>query len=324
MAPAESFAPRTLLGKSPQIVEVYKTLARATMSPSNVLIIGESGTGKELVARGIHDNSPRRSKAFVAVNCGALTESLLESELFGHVKGSFTGAIAKKPGLFEDANGGTVFLDEIGDMPLSIQVKVLRVIQEGEFKPVGSNEMKKCDVRIIAATHRDLEAQVAEGKFREDLYYRLKVVLIELPPLRDRMGDLPELVGSFLARFADKIGKKVSHISEEAMELLYHYPWPGNVRELEHAIERAVTMTRTNVLYPEDFPPEIVQYQHAEQAASKEPPPTSLEDVEREHILRVLEEAGYNKSKAAAILGIDRKTLHRKAQRYKIHLKEKE
>jgi two-component system response regulator HydG len=179
-------------------------------------------------------------------------------------------------------------------------------------------------VRIIAATHRDLEAQVAEGKFREDLYYRLKVVLIELPPLRDRMGDLPELVGSFLARFADKIGKKVSHISEEAMELLYRYPWPGNVRELEHAIERAVTMTRTTVLYPEDFPPEIVQYERTGEAASKEPPPTSLEDVEREHILRVLEEAGYNKSKAAAILGIDRKTLHRKAQRYKIHLKDKE
>jgi len=321
--PAESFRPKTLIGKSPQIVEVYRTLARATLSPSNVLLIGESGTGKELVARGIHDNSQRRAKKFVAVNCGALTETLLESELFGHVKGAFTGAIVNKAGLFEDANGGTLFLDEIGDIPPSLQVKLLRVLQEGEFKPVGSNETRRVDVRLIAATHVNLENMVAEGKFREDLYYRLKVIQIDLPPLRERMGDLPELVNHFVAVHAERIGKRVSHISEEAMAALANYPWPGNIRELEHAIERAVTMTRTTVLYPEDFPPEIAAVS-GESALSAGGTPTSLEEVERQHIMRVLEEANYNKSKAAAILGIDRKTLHRKAQRYRIRLPDKE
>jgi two-component system response regulator AtoC len=331
-SPTSGFAPKTLIGKSPLIVEVYKTLARATMSTSNVLIIGESGTGKELVARGIHENSTRRARRFVAVNCGALAESLLESELFGHVKGSFTGAVGNKVGLFEEANGGTIFLDEIGDVSPGMQVKLLRILQEGEYKPVGSAETKKADVRIIAATHANLENQVKEGRFREDLYYRLKVIQIELPPLRDRIGDLPDLVNHFVNLFSERTRKKISHISEEAMRLLIRYHWPGNVRELEHAIERAVAMTRTTVLYPEDFPAEIF---HAEGEASKMPapvspdlaskemPPDSLEDVERSHILKVLEEANYNKSKAAAILGIDRKTLHRKAQRYQIDLKKK-
>jgi DNA-binding NtrC family response regulator len=318
-----SFAPRSLIGKSPKIVEVYKTLARATLSPSNVLIVGESGTGKELVARGIHEHSARRQKKFVAVNCGALAETLLESELFGHVKGSFTGAVANKVGLFEEADGGTLFLDEIGDISPALQVKLLRVIQEGEFKPVGSTETRQADVRLIAATHRNLEGYVSEGRFRDDLYYRLKVVQIELPPLRERLEDLPELVTHFVGRFAERMGKAVSHVSEEAMALLCAYPWPGNVRELEHAIERAVTMTRTTVLYPEDFPAEIGQYRPGDSALDRQIPPTSLEDVERQHILRVLEEAGYNKSKAAAKLGIDRKTLHRKAQRYKIQLRDK-
>jgi DNA-binding NtrC family response regulator len=318
-----SFAPKSLIGKSPKIVEVYKTLARATMSPSNVLIIGESGTGKELVARGIHDHSSRRQKKFVAVNCGALAENLLESELFGHMRGSFTGAVGNKIGLFEEADGGTLFLDEIGDVSPAMQVKLLRAIQEGEFKPVGSTETRKVDVRLIAATHRNLENFVAEGRFREDLYYRLKVIQIELPPLRERQEDLPDLVGHFLGRYAERIGKAVSHVSDEAMQLFYAYPWPGNVRELEHAIERAVTMTRTTVLYPEDFPAEIARYKAGDLPLDREIPPTSLEEVERQHILRVLEEANYNKSKAAAKLGIDRKTLHRKAQRYKIPLREK-
>lgn len=318
-----SFAPKSFIGKSPKVVEVYKTLARATMSPSNVLIIGESGTGKELVARGIHDHSPRREKRFIAVNCGALSENLLESELFGHVKGSFTGAIANKNGLFEEANEGTLFLDEIGDISPALQVKLLRAIQEGEFKPVGSNETRKVDVRLIAATHRNLDAFVAEGRFREDLFYRLKVIEIDLPPLRERLEDLPELVGHFLTRYSERIRKPVSHVADEAMVLLARYPWPGNVRELEHAIERAVTMTRTTVLYPEDFPAEIREYERGDSVLEKDMTPTSLEDVERQHILRVLEEAGYNKSKAAAKLGIDRKTLHRKAQRYKIQLPDK-
>ena len=320
MPESQSFPARTLIGKSPRIVEVYKTLARATLSPSNVLIVGESGTGKELVARGIHENSPRRGKPFVAVNCGALTETLLESELFGHVKGAFTGAIGAKTGLFQEAHGGTLFLDEIGDIPLSLQVKLLRVLQEGEIKPVGSAESHHVDVRVIAATHRDLEAAVAKELFREDLYYRLKVILIDLPPLRSRMEDLPALVDHFLARYAQRIHKPVSHISEEAMRMLMAYHWPGNVRELEHAIERAVTMTRTTVLYPEDFPPEI---RAIEKSSSPAIPTNSLEELEKAHILKVLEENQFNKSKAASVLGIDRKTLHRKAQRYGIRMEDK-
>lgn len=319
--PRGQLAPKGLIGRSPKIVEVYKTLARATLSPSTVLIVGESGTGKELVARGIHEHSDRRSRSFVAVNCSALTDSLLESELFGHVRGAFTGAVQNKIGLFEEAAGGTLFLDEIGDISAALQVKLLRVLQEGEYKAVGSTETKHSDVRIIAATHVDLDAAVAEGRFREDLYYRLKVISIELPPLRDRLEDLPDLVSLFVARYGDLVDKPVSHVSNDAMTQLLRYPWPGNVRELEHAIERAVTMTRTTVLYPEDFPPEI--FNHGAGNVLSAQSSSSLEEVERMHILRVLEDAGFNKSKAAQLLGIDRKTLHRKAQRYKIRLAEK-
>jgi two-component system response regulator AtoC len=317
-APTSPFASRKLIGKAPKIVEVYKTLARATLSQSNVLILGESGTGKELVARAIHENSTRRTAKFVAVNCGALAETLLESELFGHVKGAFTGAVSNQPGLFAEADRGTLFLDEIGDISGSLQVKLLRVLQEGEFKPVGSNENHRVDVRLIAATHRDLDEGVRRGTFREDLYYRLKVILIDLPPLRERMDDLPDLVSHFLGINAEKTGKRISHIAPEAMELLQGYEWPGNIRELEHAIERAVAMTRTTVLYPEDFPVEMGKMTEPETPGS--PKPIALEDVEREHILKVLQEFNFNKSKAAARLGIDRKTLYRKAQRYKINL----
>jgi DNA-binding NtrC family response regulator len=319
-----------LIGKSPRIVDVYKTLARAAMSASTVLVIGESGTGKELVARAIHDNGPRRSKRFVAVNCGALAENLLESELFGHVRGSFTGAVADKRGLFEEANGGTLFLDEIGDITPALQIKLLRVLQENEFKPVGSNETRRSDVRVIAATHRDLESLVRAGRFREDLFYRLKVIQIDLPPLRERMEDLSELVGHFLARYAEKNKKAVSHVSDEAMALLRAYAWPGNIRELEHAIERAVAMTNTSVLFPEDFPPEISRPGAAPAASAPAPAtagsagaPPSLEDMEKAHILTVLQQVNYNKSKASELLGIDRATLYRKAQRYGIDLRGK-
>ena len=320
-------AAKGLIGKSPKIVEVYKTLARAAMSSSTVLVIGESGTGKELVARAIHDNSQRRAKRFVAVNCGALTESLLESELFGHVKGSFTGAMSDKRGLFEEASGGTLFLDEIGDITAALQIKLLRVLQENEIKSVGSNETRKVDVRVIAATHRDLETFVKSGKFREDLYYRLKVISIELPPLRGRMEDLPDLVGHFLARFAEKNKKAVSHVSDEAMALLRSYTWPGNIRELEHAIERAVAMTNTTVLFPEDFPVEISRVGGAGPSAAVPLAPggviNSLEEMEKAHIVKVLQDVGFNKSKASEILGIDRATLYRKAQRYGIDLRGK-
>ncbi len=319
---------KVLIGKSPKIVEVYKTLARAAMSTSTVLVIGESGTGKELVARAIHDNCGRKNRKFIAVNCGALAENLLESELFGHIKGAFTGAVSDKRGLFEEANNGTLFLDEIGDISPSLQIKLLRVLQEGEFKPVGFNETRKSDVRVITATHRDLDAMVKAGKFREDLYYRLKVISIELPPLRERMEDLPELVGFFLSRYSDKNKKNVSHISDEAIELLKNYSWPGNIRELEHAIERAIAMTNTSVLFPEDFPPEISRGNlenslSAIESMDSDSSKTSLEDMEKAHILKVLLDVGYNKSKASEVLGIDRATLYRKAQRYGIDLRGK-
>jgi len=313
--------PKGLIGKSPKIVEVYKVLARAALSTSTVLVIGESGTGKELVARAIHQNSSRRNKAFVAVNCGALAEGLLESELFGHVKGAFTGALSHRKGLFEEANGGTLFLDEIGDVSPALQVKLLRVLQEGEIKAVGASESSKVDVRVIAATHRDLDQLVKSGKFREDLYYRLRVIAIEIPPLRERLEDLSELVGHFLARYSDKNKKTVSHVSDEAMALLREYPWPGNVRELEHAIERAVAMTNASVLYPEDFPSEVLRGAGEDGIGAESS--TSLEEMEKAHIVKVLQEVHFNKSKASEALGIDRATLYRKAQRYGIDLRGK-
>ncbi len=325
-SPPLDVSSKGLIGKSPKIVEVYKTVARAAMSASTVLVIGESGTGKELVARAIHDNGPRRSKHFVAVNCGALAENLLESELFGHVKGSFTGALADKRGLFEDANGGTLFLDEIGDISQALQVKLLRVLQEGEFKPVGSIDVRKADVRVIAATHRDLETLVKNAKFREDLFYRLKVISIELPPLRERLEDLPDLINHFVAKYAARNKKAVSHVSDDAMLLLRQYSWPGNVRELEHAIERAVAMTNTSILFPEDFPSEIgtgLPQSGATRGARGESGKSSLEDMEKVHILKVLQDVNYNKSKASEVLGIDRATLYRKAQRYGIDLRGK-
>lgn len=312
---------RKLIGSSPKIVEVYKTIARATLSASTVLIRGESGTGKELVSRAIHENSDRKGKKFVAVNCGALTETLLESELFGYVKGAFTGAQADKKGLFEEANGGTLFLDEIGDITPALQVKLLRVLQEGEIKPVGSNQPVKVNVRIIAATHRDLAAFVAQGKFREDLYYRLKVIEIEIPPLRERKEDIPELSQLFLKKYASRTGKAIHAISPDGMKALLGYHWPGNVRELEHQIERAVTMTGASVLSQDDF--ELARKEPAEAApeAGTGAEQKSLEEIEKIHILRVLKEVDYNKSKASEILGIDRATLYRKAQRYGIALK---
>jgi two-component system response regulator AtoC len=319
-------AAKGIIGKSPRIVEVYKTLARAAMSSSTVLINGESGTGKELVARAIHTNSSRRYKKFIAVNCGAIAETLLESELFGHVKGSFTGAMSDKRGLFEEANGGTIFLDEIGDVTPALQIKLLRVLQENEVKPVGASESRKVDVRVIAATHRDLEDMVKTGKFRDDLFYRLKVISIDLPSLRERMEDLPDLVDHFLARYAEKNKKAVSHVSTEAMELLKTYSWPGNIRELEHAIERAVAMTNTTILFPDDFPVEVQRGTAAAAAsaqAASQPGGHSLEDLEKAHIVKVLQEVGFNKSKASEVLGIDRATLYRKAQRYGIDLRGK-
>lgn len=317
---------KTLIGRSPKIVGVYKTMARASLSQSNVLIVGETGTGKELVARAIHENSSRHERKFVAVNCGALAENLLESELFGHVRGAFTGAIADKRGLFEEANGGTLLLDEIGDIGPSLQIKLLRVLQEGELRQVGGKEVRRTDVRVIAATHRSLETLVRAGRFREDLYYRLKVLTVSLPPLKERREDLPDLIHYFLGRYAEMNHKPVYHVSPDAMRCLERYAWPGNIRELEHAIERAVAMTRTDVIYPEDLPEEIVAATTG--PGSEEPvtlrlASTSLDSLEKAHIERMLEEANVNKTRASALLGIDRATLYRKAHRYGIALERK-
>ena len=317
-------APKGLIGSSPRMVDVYKTIARATLSTSTVLIRGESGTGKELVSRAVHQNSDRKLKKFVAVNCGALTETLLESELFGHVKGAFTGAQTDKKGLFEEANGGTLFLDEIGDITPGLQVKLLRVLQEGEIKPVGSNAQVKVNVRIVAATHRNLDEMVDQGKFREDLFYRLKVIEVEIPPLRDRKEDISELAGVFLKKYSGKLRKKVNEISKEGLQSLLNYGWPGNVRELEHQIERAVALTSSSVLTADDF--NFTQVGASEVKTASSAPRTgadqrSLEEMERAHILLVLKQVDYNKSKASEVLGIDRATLYRKAQKYGITLK---
>lgn len=320
---------KMIIGKSSEIVNIYRAIAKASLSKCNVIIFGESGTGKELVAHAIHDNSPLSKKPLVTINCGALTETLLESELFGHVKGSFTGAVANKRGLFEEADGGILFLDEIGDISLSLQVKLLRAIQEGEIRPVGSTENRKVNVRVISATHRDLQKMVDEGKFREDLYYRLKVIPIYIPPLRDRLEDLPELVDYFIQRIVTKGELKPIAVSAEAMQLLKRYPWPGNIRELENTLERAIAMSSSGTLFPEDFPGEILSYSKDEMKDASEPlahtetshsTAQSLDELEREHILRTLESVDYNKTKAAEILAIDRGTLYRRAQRYNISL----
>ncbi|HSD19071.1 MAG TPA: sigma-54 dependent transcriptional regulator [Anaeromyxobacter sp.] len=246
-----------LVGNSAGIREVTRMIEAVAYSSATVLVTGESGTGKELVARALHARSPRRGHPFVALNCGALTETLLESELFGHVKGAFTGAQRDQKGLFDAADGGTIFLDEIGDIPLSTQVRLLRVLQEGEIKRVGSADSVRVDVRVIAATHRDLPKLVKSGRFREDLFYRLNVINIPLPPLRERVDDVPLLAHHFLRRYADRLGKKVRTLAPEAVELLCGYRWPGNVRELENAIERAVVLCRGEAVGAGDLPPAI-------------------------------------------------------------------
>jgi DNA-binding NtrC family response regulator len=309
-----------IVGRSPQMLQVYKTVARVAESRSTVLIAGESGTGKELVARAIHFNSPRSSKPYVAVDCGSLAETLLESELFGHVRGAFTGAVTNKKGLFEEADNGTCFLDEVGDISLAMQAKLLRVIQEHEIKRVGGTETTKIDVRIIAATNKNLEELVAEKKFREDLFYRLNVVSIHLPPLRERLDDIPFLADHFLRKYAAENEKPVSRISAEVLDLLLRYQWPGNVRELENVIERAVTLSPHSLILPEDLPRRL-RVEPSEISATSLPSQVSLTELEKIYIKKVLEETGGNKKRAAYILGIDRRTLYRMAARYGISLK---
>jgi two-component system, NtrC family, response regulator AtoC len=301
-------------GKSQRMLDVYKLVARVAPSTATVLIVGESGTGKELVARAIHNRSPRANKPFVPVNCTALSESLLESELFGHARGAFTGAVAAKRGLFEIANGGTLFLDEIGDMGPKMQAQILRVLQDGEMRPVGGTEAIRVDVRLVCATNRDLEAEVKATRFREDLYFRINVVTVRMPPLRDRAGDIPILVRHFINKIARREGRAQASVSPEALEVLCRYSWPGNVRELENAIERAVAVAKGNVVLPSDLPAEVYGGATLPVASILDDRPT-LGELERRYIALVLTECGGNKKRAAEKLGIDRRTLYRAIER---------
>jgi DNA-binding NtrC family response regulator len=302
-----------ILGKSKPMQQVFDLIRRVADSPTNVLITGESGTGKELVAKAIHYNSERRDAPFVPVNCAAIPEALLESELFGHVKGAFTDAKGDKRGLFEEAQKGTLFLDEISELPLMLQAKILRAIQEREIRRVGATKSMPVDVRIIAATNLHLAEEVKAKRFREDLYYRLNVIEIHLPPLRERREDIPMLVGAFLKKCADASHKNLRGMHETALALLMDYSWPGNVRELENVIERAVTLARGEQIVAEDLPPSI-QGSRGDRAVIDEAAERILPlgDVEKEYILRILDKTGGNKYQAAQALGIDRKTLYRK------------
>ncbi|HWP23801.1 MAG TPA: sigma-54 dependent transcriptional regulator [Candidatus Binatia bacterium] len=303
-----------IIGESGQMLEVISLVRRVAASEATVLIRGESGTGKELIAKAIHYASPRASAPLVRVNCAALPENLLESELFGHERGSFTGAVATRKGRFETADGGTLFLDEIGDLPMHLQAKLLRVLQEREFERVGSSQPLKVNVRVLSATHRDLEALMKSGQFREDLYYRLNVVTIVLPPLRERRQDLPRLMEHFLAVFAEKNHKTIRGFTHEARHALLRYDYPGNVRELENLIERAVVLTRDDVIGREDLP---LTLEEAEAIGEQEPNLTAaVEGLERRMIQDALTRAGGIQTRAAELLGITERALRYKLKKY--------
>lgn len=307
-AVAEATRPGDLVGQSGAMRKVAQAIETVGPTDANVLITGESGTGKELVVRAIHAASLRRFHPLVAIHCGALTETLLESELFGHEKGAFTGAQYRKKGKFEIAEGGTVFLDEIGDISLKTQTDLLRVLQEREITRVGGNQVVKVDFRCVAATNKNLEAMVEEGTFRPDLFYRLNVFRIELPPLRERREDIPLLAEHFMRKFALAMNKPITRIASAALQQLQAQPWMGNVRELENAVERAMVVGREPELREQDF---VFKQSNGSGLAGK-----SLDEIERAHILRVLEECGGNQSRAADVLDIDRVTLHHKLKRY--------
>lgn len=302
-----------IMGCSPAIEEALNVVARAAPSRATVLLHGESGTGKELMARAVHEASPRAGRPFVAVNCAALNKGLIESELFGHEKGAFTGADARRTGRFEQADGGTLFLDELAEIPLDVQVKLLRVLQERTIERVGSGVAIKVDVRLIGATNRDLAALVAHGAFREDLFYRLNVVAVDLPPLRQRKGDIPLLVNHFLARYAAENDKAVGEISKEALELLTRYAYPGNVRELQNIVERAVVMARGAVVTCADLPAEV---QKAAPTPVADTLPAQVEELEKKAIAQALERAGGVQSRAAELLGLTERNLRYKLKKY--------
>lgn len=308
-----------IVGESPVMVKLYDQLARVTDSETSILLTGESGTGKELVARSIHGSSKRGNQPFVAVNCGALPEALIESELFGHTKGAFTDAKSDRKGLFQEADGGTLFLDEIGELPTPMQVKLLRALEERKARPVGGDKEIGFDVRVLSATNLDLETAIEEGTFREDLYYRINVIQLNLPPLRARGTDILQLAQLFLNRFSKRSGKKITAIAENAAAKLMGYAWPGNVRELRNVIERAVALARYDTITIDDLPEKILDFRDDRLTLGGSDPNelTPLEDVERRYILHVLKTVGNNKTVAAQILGLDRTTLYRKLAQYK-------
>ena len=320
--PAARTAPDGLVGRSAGMLAVYKQIALACASDAPVLVTGETGTGKELVARAIHRNGGRAARAFVPVNCGAMPEGLLESELFGHLRGAFTGAVTDKKGLVEEARGGTIFLDEIGEMSPALQVRLLRTLELGEVRPVGSARAMKVDVRVIAATHRDLERATREGSFRQDLFYRLHVFAIRVPPLRERREDVPLLAAHFLAAFAARGGGTAS-LTPAALAALAAHDWPGNVRELENTLERLAVEARGGTIDVPDLPPPF-----RERPASLEQPLftglPSLEEMEKRYLRHVLAELSGNRSRAAEVLGIDRRTLYRMAERFGLDLEDDE
>lgn len=311
----KSFALDSIIGKSQAMTSVFELIKVVASASANVLITGESGSGKELVARALHNEGVRKNKPFIPINCTAMPEQLLESELFGHVKGAFTGAVTDKKGLFEEAHGGTLFLDEIGDMSLPLQAKILRVLQDKQIRPVGGNSIKNIDVRIIAATHRDLKIMVKDGRFREDLLYRLNVVPIRVPSLKERPEDIPLLVESFIKKFAARNDSKVKSVSPEAMSVLMAHPWPGNVRELENVIERAIVLSSGETIEKRVVLGSAIEeaQQTIEQLHADRP---TLEKLEERYIKMIMSEVNNKKDDAARILGVSRRTLYRKERLY--------
>jgi PAS domain S-box-containing protein len=311
----KSYRFRDMVSKNHRMQEIFALIPDIAASRASVLIRGETGTGKELLARAIHSESPRSNKPFVKVNCGALPDTLLETELFGHVAGAFTDAKKGRKGRFQLAHGGTIFLDEVGDISAAMQARLLRVLQEGSFEPVGSSESVQVDVRVISATHRDIKKLVAEGKFREDLLYRINTVVLELPSLAERLEDIPFLIEDFINKFNSLTGKSVRGLSDSSMRIIMRHRWPGNIRELEHAIEHAFVLVKGDLIRPEHLPPELAL---ASQIDSLPAPLAPIDRSERETILRSLDENNYDRSRTAKQLGISRSTLWRKMKRYGI------
>ena len=321
---SDRFQHGNMVGKSKPMLKVYDLIDKVAQSKASVLITGPSGTGKELIAKAVHYSGPRKNNPFVSINCGALTETLLESELFGHEKGAFTGAIAMKKGRFELADGGTLFLDEVGDMPSPLQVKLLRVLQEMEFERVGGTRTINVDVRILSASNRDIKEDVARGTFREDLFYRLNVIQIEVPPLRERIDDIPLLVKHFIEKYTSDEGKAKVELSPEAWKAIYAYAWPGNVRELENVIERAVVLSSEGTIALEDLPEELIGKKTEFDVERFVPPnvplPTALERIEEKLIRRALRQCNNVQSHAAKMLGITKSLIQHKMKKYNIVL----